>query len=56
MHRRSTDVAVQYENPLGKLFSLGSPRSYMIFLDTERVPVFLAMMCFSSVTVTEHLP
>jgi hypothetical protein len=55
IHRRNTDVAVQYEDPLGKLVSLGSPRRYTNFLDTEKVPVFLAMVCFS-VTVTEHLP
>jgi len=53
MHRRSTDVAVQDEGPLGKLVSLGSPRSYTIVLDTESVPFFPAMVCFSSVTMTD---
>jgi len=46
-------VAVQDEGPLGKLVSLESPRSYTIFLDTESVPVFLAMACFSFVTMTD---
>jgi hypothetical protein len=37
-------VAVQNGDPLGKLVSLGSLRSYLLFVGMESVPVFAVMV------------
>jgi hypothetical protein len=38
----------------GKLVSVGSPRSYTLFIGTESVPVFLAMVWYSSLTMSDR--
>ena len=48
--RRSTAAACQHGGPLWKLSSLGSPRIYAIFMGAVTVPVFLAVVWFSSVS------
>jgi hypothetical protein len=37
IYRRSTAVAVQQRDPLGKLVLLGSPGSYTLFMGTKNV-------------------
>lgn len=44
MRGSSAAAAVQHGNPLGKLVSRGSPSKCTVFMGTESVPFFIAMV------------